>query len=64
MYGHLDKQPPMVGWRDGLRPGRHTWIPGRLYGRGAADDGYAVFTALATVKALKTMASRMGGSSF
>ena len=54
MYGHLDKQPPMVGWRDGLGP----WTPyldteGRLYGRGAADDGYAVFTALATVKALK-----------
>jgi acetylornithine deacetylase/succinyl-diaminopimelate desuccinylase-like protein len=54
MYGHLDKQPPMVGWRDGLGP----WTPylapdGRLYGRGAGDDGYAVFAALATVKALK-----------
>ena len=54
LYGHLDKQPPMVGWRDGLG----AWTPyfdadGRLYGRGAADDGYAVFTALATVKALK-----------
>jgi acetylornithine deacetylase/succinyl-diaminopimelate desuccinylase-like protein len=53
-YGHLDKQPPMVGWRDGLGP----WTPhldaeGRLYGRGAGDDGYAVFAALATVKALK-----------
>jgi acetylornithine deacetylase/succinyl-diaminopimelate desuccinylase-like protein len=54
MYGHLDKQPPMVGWRAGLGP----WTPhldadGRLYGRGGADDGYAVFAALATVKALK-----------
>jgi acetylornithine deacetylase/succinyl-diaminopimelate desuccinylase-like protein len=54
MYGHLDKQPPMVGWREGLGP----WTPhldaeGRLYGRGAGDDGYAVFAALATVKALK-----------
>jgi acetylornithine deacetylase/succinyl-diaminopimelate desuccinylase-like protein len=54
MYGHLDKQPPMVGWRDDLGP----WTPhmdaeGRLYGRGAGDDGYAVFTALATVKALQ-----------
>lgn len=53
-YGHLDKQPPMVGWRDGLGP----WTPhldaeGRLYGRGAGDDGYAVFAALATVKALQ-----------
>jgi acetylornithine deacetylase/succinyl-diaminopimelate desuccinylase-like protein len=54
MYGHLDKQPPMVGWRAGLG----AWTPhldadGRLYGRGGADDGYAVFAALATVKALK-----------
>jgi acetylornithine deacetylase/succinyl-diaminopimelate desuccinylase-like protein len=54
MYGHLDKQPPMVGWRDDL----DAWTPhldaeGRLYGRGAADDGYAVFAALATVKTLK-----------
>lgn len=53
-YGHLDKQPPMHGWREGLGP----WTPildpdGRLYGRGAGDDGYAVFAALATVKALK-----------
>ena len=53
-YGHLDKQPPMTGWREGLGP----WTPhldaeGRLYGRGGADDGYAVFAALATVKALK-----------
>ncbi|MGE3540065.1 MAG: M20/M25/M40 family metallo-hydrolase [Candidatus Tectimicrobiota bacterium] len=54
MYGHLDKQPPMVGWREDLGP----WTPhleedGRLYGRGAADDGYAVFAALATVKAMQ-----------
>ena len=54
IYGHLDKQPPMVGWRDGLGP----WTPvldseGRLYGRGGGDDGYAVFAALATVKALQ-----------
>jgi acetylornithine deacetylase/succinyl-diaminopimelate desuccinylase-like protein len=53
VYGHLDKQPAMVGWRDDLGP----WTPyldadGRLYGRGGADDGYAVFAALATVKAL------------
>ena len=52
LYGHLDKQPEMTGWRDGLGP----WIPvyeeGRLYGRGGADDGYAVFSALAAIKAL------------
>ncbi len=52
LYGHLDKQPEMTGWRDGLGP----WIPvyedGKLYGRGSADDGYAVFAALAAVQAL------------
>jgi len=52
LYGHLDKQPEMTGWRDGLGP----WIPviedGRLYGRGGADDGYAVFAALSAIVAL------------
>ncbi|HEY5862589.1 MAG TPA: M20/M25/M40 family metallo-hydrolase, partial [Casimicrobiaceae bacterium] len=53
LYGHLDKQPEMVGWRDGFGP----WIPviedGKLYGRGGADDGYAVFAALAAIGALQ-----------
>jgi acetylornithine deacetylase/succinyl-diaminopimelate desuccinylase-like protein len=53
LYGHLDKQPEMSGWRSGLGP----WTPviqdGRLYGRGGADDGYAVFAALAAIRALK-----------
>jgi len=52
LYGHLDKQPEMTGWRAGLGP----WIPvyedGKLYGRGSADDGYAVFAALAAIQAL------------
>ena len=52
LYGHLDKQPEMTGWREGLGP----WIPvieeGRLYGRGGADDGYAVFAAIAAIKAI------------
>ena len=53
VYGHLDKQPEMTGWREGLGP----WTPvieaGRLYGRGGADDGYAVFCALAALRALQ-----------
>ena len=53
LYGHLDKQPEMVGWRDGFGP----WVPviedGKLYGRGGADDGYAVFAALAAIGALQ-----------
>ena len=52
LYGHLDKQPEMTGWRDDSGP----WTPlledGKLYGRGSADDGYAVFAALAAVLAL------------
>ncbi|MFV8749999.1 M20/M25/M40 family metallo-hydrolase [Nannocystaceae bacterium ST9] len=51
-YGHLDKQPEMEGWRADLGP----WIPkledGKLYGRGAADDGYAVYAALTSIAAL------------
>ncbi|MFO1056185.1 MAG: M20/M25/M40 family metallo-hydrolase [Dongiaceae bacterium] len=52
LYGHLDKQPEMVGWAEGTGP----WIPvqrdGRLYGRGGADDGYAMFGSLAALLAL------------
>jgi acetylornithine deacetylase/succinyl-diaminopimelate desuccinylase-like protein len=52
LYGHLDKQPEMSGWRDGLGP----WTPvldgDRLYGRGGADDGYAVYAALAALQIL------------
>ena len=51
MYGHLDKQPEMKGWTTG------PWEPvikdGRLYGRGGADDGYALFAALSALLALK-----------
>ncbi|MEO5766625.1 MAG: M20 family metallopeptidase [Casimicrobiaceae bacterium] len=57
LYGHLDKQPEMVGWREGLGP----WVPvledGKLYGRGGADDGYAVFAALAAIGALQAAGS-------
>ena len=53
LYGHLDKQPEMTGWREGLGP----WLPvledGKLYGRGGADDGYALFASLAAIGALQ-----------
>ncbi|HNE60223.1 MAG TPA: M20/M25/M40 family metallo-hydrolase [Ottowia sp.] len=53
LYGHLDKQPEFTGWRADLGP----WTPkledGKLYGRGGADDGYAVYAAIAAVQALK-----------
>lgn len=51
-YGHLDKQPEMTGWRDGLGPWQPVIEDGKLYGRGAADDGYAIYAALTSVAAL------------
>ena len=56
LYGHLDKQPPMDGWSEGLGP----WTPvvrdGKLYGRGGADDGYAAFACVAALQALQRAA--------
>lgn len=52
LYGHLDKQPEMTGWRAGLGPWMPVYEDGKLYGRGAADDGYAVFSALSAIRAL------------
>jgi acetylornithine deacetylase/succinyl-diaminopimelate desuccinylase-like protein len=53
LYGHLDKQPEMVGWAAGYGP----WTPrldgDRLYGRGGADDGYAMFAALTALQGLE-----------
>ncbi|HJU27124.1 MAG TPA: M20 family metallopeptidase [Rhodanobacteraceae bacterium] len=53
LYGHLDKQPEMSGWGDGLGP----WTPVRrgekLFGRGGADDGYAIFGSLSALLALR-----------
>ena len=52
LYGHMDKQPEMVGWNTDLGP----WVPllsgDKLYGRGGADDGYAVFASLTAIMAL------------
>ena len=52
-YGHLDKLPEMGGWAEGFGP----WIPvlkdDKLYGRGGADDGYAIFSAITSIMALK-----------
>jgi acetylornithine deacetylase/succinyl-diaminopimelate desuccinylase-like protein len=53
LYGHLDKQPEMTGWREGLGPWNPVIEGERLYGRGGADDGYAVFAALTAIRALK-----------
>ena len=46
LYGHLDKQPELFGWRDGLGPWEPVIEGDRLYGRGGADDGYSTFASL------------------
>ncbi|MBU3653167.1 MAG: M20/M25/M40 family metallo-hydrolase [Limnohabitans sp.] len=53
MYGHLDKQPEFNGWRSDLGPWTPKYLDGLLYGRGAADDGYAVYASVAAVQALQ-----------
>ncbi len=52
VYGHLDKQPPMGAWREGLDPFRAVRDGDHLYGRGTADDGYAVFAAVTALESL------------
>lgn len=58
MYGHLDKQPEMLPWSEGLGP----WTPvlrgERLYGRGGADDGYSIVAALIAVQAVREAGGR------
>jgi acetylornithine deacetylase/succinyl-diaminopimelate desuccinylase-like protein len=53
LYGHLDKQPEFTGWLPGLGPWEPVMRDGKLYGRGGADDGYAVFSSLTAIAALK-----------
>ncbi len=53
MYGHLDKQPEMTGWSEGLGPWEPVRRGDKLFGRGGADDGYAMFAGLSALLALK-----------
>ena len=59
LYGHLDKQPEFTGWLPGLSPWEPVIRDGKLYGRGAADDGYALFSSLTAVGALKAQGVRL-----
>lgn len=58
LYGHLDKQPPTEGWEEGLGAYQPVLRDGKLYGRGGADDGYAVFATVAAIKALQAQGIR------
>jgi acetylornithine deacetylase/succinyl-diaminopimelate desuccinylase-like protein len=53
LYGHLDKQPPLGDWSEGLAPFTPTLRGDRLYARGVADDGYAAFSALSALEAME-----------
>ena len=52
LYGHLDKQPEMTGWSEGLGPWSPVLRDDRLYGRGGTDDGYAAFASLSALRIL------------
>jgi acetylornithine deacetylase/succinyl-diaminopimelate desuccinylase-like protein len=52
LYGHLDKQPEMTGWAQGMGPWTPVLKDDMLYGRGGADDGYAMFAAISALLAL------------
>ena len=53
LYGHMDKQPEFTGWIEGLSPWEPVQRDGRLYGRGGADDGYAIFSSLTAIRLLQ-----------
>ncbi|MGD1323469.1 M20 family metallopeptidase [Pandoraea pnomenusa] len=52
LYGHLDKQPEFDGWRKDLGPWTPKFEDGKLYGRGGADDGYAIYSSITALAAL------------
>jgi acetylornithine deacetylase/succinyl-diaminopimelate desuccinylase-like protein len=56
IYGHLDKQPEFNGWHEGLSAWEPVRRDDKLYGRGGADDGYAIYSAIAAIKALREQA--------
>ena len=59
MYGHLDKQPEMEGWKDDLGPWTPVFRDDKLYGRGGADDGYALFASLGSILSLKNQGAKL-----
>ncbi len=58
LYGHLDKQPEMTGWSEGLGPWTPVLRDDKLFGRGGADDGYAAFGSLTAIEALERQGAR------
>lgn len=53
LYGHMDKQPPLGEWSEGLNPYQPVRRGDRVYARGIADDGYATFAAVLAIEELQ-----------
>jgi acetylornithine deacetylase/succinyl-diaminopimelate desuccinylase-like protein len=60
LYGHFDKQPHFTGWAEGLGPCTPIVKDGFLYGRGGADDGYAIFSSIVALKAVQSQGGKHG----
>jgi len=58
LYGHMDKQPPLGDWSEGLSPFEPVRRSDKVYARGLADDGYSIFSSLLAIEALQ----RRGGT--
>ena len=59
LYGHLDKQPWMDGWDEGLSPTEPVTRGDYMYGRGGADDGYSVFSCMLAIKNLQLQGAKL-----
>jgi acetylornithine deacetylase/succinyl-diaminopimelate desuccinylase-like protein len=55
IYGHMDKQPHFPNWIAGTDNTKPAIIDNKLYGRGGADDGYALPSAALLIKTLQDM---------
>lgn len=55
IYGHMDKQPHFPNWIAGTNNTEPAIIDGKLYGRGGADDGYAMPSAALLIKTLQDL---------
>jgi acetylornithine deacetylase/succinyl-diaminopimelate desuccinylase-like protein len=60
LYGHFDKQPHFSGWAEGLGPTTPVIRDGFLYGRGAADDGYSLFSSILALKSIQDQGQKHG----
>jgi len=59
LYGHVDKQPYEEPWDEGLGPITPVIKDGKLYGRGACDDGYSAFSAMLAVKCAQLQGAKL-----